>query len=182
MLKNEVIMAGIGGMGVLVAGQTLSRAASQHFSHTSYVPSFGFARRGGNSEFTVIFSDERISSPLLDQAQAVVLLDSSQFTAYESRVRTGGIFIVEKAGLTVERQRDDYKLYLFSGMDIAVGMGASVLVGLIMFGAYIAISESIAQELIENELNRRYGDDEKMLKRNVDAFRQGLVLGNNARK
>jgi 2-oxoglutarate ferredoxin oxidoreductase subunit gamma len=181
MVRGEVVMAGIGGMGVLVAGQILSHAAFQRHKHASYVPSYGFARRGGNSEYTVIFSDEKISSPILDQAQVVVLLDSSQFGVYESRVRPGGVFIVEKSGLTADRERQNYKLYMLPTMEIAVSMGASVLVGLIMLGACVAIIGSISQQLIEAELRIRYGDNEKSLARNIEAFRHGLELGKSAK-
>ena len=181
MSRNEIIMAGIGGMGVLVAGQTLSRAAFQQYLHTSYVPSFGFARRGGNSEYTSIFSDERIASPLLDQSQSVVLLDGSQFAAYETRVRLGGIYIVEKADLTAERARNDYKLYTLPGMEIAVSMGASVLVGLIMLGAYIAITGCLSPIAIEDEIGLRFADVKDVLQRNLEAFRRGIELGKAAR-
>jgi 2-oxoglutarate ferredoxin oxidoreductase subunit gamma len=181
MARGEVLMAGIGGMGVLVAGQILSRAAFKQHKFASYVPSYGFARRGGNSEYTVIFSDKKISSPLLDQAQAVVLLDSSQFGAYESRVRTGGIFIVEESGLTADRERKDYDLYTIPAMETAVGMGASVLVGLIMLGACVAITGLIAPNLVEDEVRIRYKDGEKLLLRNIEAFRHGLKLGKSAK-
>lgn len=182
MDRGEVLMAGIGGMGVLVVGQTLSRAAFKKHKHASYVPSFGAARRGGNSEFTVIFSDKRISSPLLDQAQVVVLLDSSQFRAYELRVRQGGLFIVEKAGLNADRERKDYELYTIPSMEAAVSMGASVLVGLIMLGACISITGLLPPKFIENELRTRYGDDKKMLARNLDAFKRGHMLGASAKQ
>ncbi|HEY50077.1 MAG TPA: hypothetical protein G4O13_08545 [Dehalococcoidia bacterium] len=181
MSRNEIIMAGIGGMGVLVAGQTLSRAAFHQYKHTSYVPSFGAARRGGNSEYTVIFSDEKISSPLLDQSQSVVLLDSTQFAAYEARVRPGGVYIVEKSDLTAERGRKDYKLYTLPGMEIAVSMGASVLIGLIMLGACIAITECISPEAIEDEIRLRFAGEKDLLQRNLDAFRRGFELGKAAR-
>ena len=66
--RNEVLMAGIGGMGVLVSGQVLLEAAFQRYEHVSYVSSYGFARRGGLCECTVVFSDEKIASPLLDRS------------------------------------------------------------------------------------------------------------------
>jgi len=179
--RNEVIITGIGGMGVLVAGRILLWAASQQYEQVSFLPSYGFARRGGNSECTVIFSDEKISSPLLDQAQVVMLLDSSQFGAYEPRVRPGGLAIAEKSGLTAQRGREDYQLHVLPAMEIAVSMGESVLIGLIMLGACVAITGSISPELIEGELNRRYGDNEKVLGRNLDAFRRGLELGKTVR-
>ena len=179
--RNEVIMAGIGGMGVLTAGQTLASAAARNYKHASYVPSFGFARRGGISEYTAIFCNEKIASPLLDQAHVVVLLDSSQYSAYEVRVRQGGIFIVDEADCTAERSKDDYKLYKLPGMETAVSMGSSVLIGLIMLGIYVAITECISPEHIKEELRIRYQGKQKFLERNLNAFNRGFEMGKKAK-
>jgi len=177
MSRGEVIMAGIGGMGVLVAGAVLAEAAFQRYEHVSYAPAYGFAKRGGLCQCTVVFSNEKISSPLLDQAQVVMLLDSSQFGTLEPRVRPGGLIIAEKAGLTAERGREDYKLHALPGMEIAISMGSSVVNNLILLGAYVAITGSVSPELIEEELRRRYADNEKVLARNLDAFGRGVALG-----
>jgi len=181
MSRGEVIMAGIGGMGVLVAGQVLSEAVFQRYEHVSYSPSYGFAKRGGLCQCTVIFSNEKISSPLLDQAQVVMLLDSSQLRTLEPRVRPGGLMIAEKAGLSAERGREDYKLYALPGMEIAISMGSSVINNLILLGAYVAITGSVSQELIEGVLRSRYEDNKEVLARNLDAFRRGIALGKTAK-
>jgi len=158
--RNEVLMAGIGGMGVLVSGQVLLDAAFQRYEHVSFVSSYGFARRGGLCECTVIISDEKIASPLLDQAEVVMLLDSSQFPSFEHRVRPGGIIFADKAGLTAERRREDYTLYALPCLEI-----------------YISITGAIPAELVERELQRKYQDKEEVLTRNLDAFRRGIELG-----
>jgi len=181
MSRGEVIMAGIGGMGVLVAGQVLVEAAFQRYEHVSYAPSYGFAKRGGLCQCTVIFSNEKITSPLLDQAQVVMLLDSSQFGALEPRVRPGGLIIAEKAGLSADRGREDYKLYALPGMEIAISMGSSVINNLILLGAYVAITGSVSPEIIEDGLRRKYEANEKVLVRNLDAFGRGLALGKTAK-
>ncbi len=174
--RAEVIMAGIGGMGVLVAGRVLSWAALQSYKHVSWVPSYEAAMRGGLSECTVIFSDGEIASPILDQAQAVIVLDGSQFKAFEPRVRPGGVMIVEGAGLTDKPARQDFKLLPVSGLEIAVSMGESRINNLILLGVYVELAKTITAELIEEELKRSYGDREAILKRNKQAFRRGLEL------
>jgi 2-oxoglutarate ferredoxin oxidoreductase subunit gamma len=175
--RGEVLMAGIGWMGVLVAGQTLLVAASKKYRHVSYVPSYGMAKRGGLCECTVIFSEGRIASPVINQAQAVVILDSSQFKAFESRVRPGGIIIVEQAGLAAESANGGYTLYALPGMEIAVSMGSSLVNNLIMLGAYVSIAGTVPADLIEWELSRRFGENQKQLVLNTEAFKRGLSLG-----
>ena len=175
--RGEVLMAGIGGMGVLVAGQVLLEAAFKSHEYVSYISSYGFARRGGLCECTVIFADEKIASPLLDRSQVVMLLDSSQFGSFEPRVRPDGIVIAEKAGLTAERRREDYTFYALPALEIAASMGSALGKNLIMLGAYISITGAIDPDGIEAELRTRYREKETLMGQNVEAFRRGLELG-----
>ncbi len=179
--RGEVLMAGIGGMGVLVAGQVLLEAAFHAGKQVSYIASYGFARRGGLCECTVIYSDNKIASPLLDQAGVLMLLDSAQFAMFEHRVRPGGTILAEQAGLNAERKRSDYKLCSLPCLDIAVKeMGSILGKNLIMLGAYVSIVDSVPQNMCERELNERYADNPKVLQRNLDSFRRGLDLGKHA--
>ncbi len=179
--RTEVIMAGIGGMGVVSAGQVLLRAASRTYDYVSFVPVYGYAMRGGLCECTVIFSHEKIRAPLLDQAHAVLLLDSSQFASFEPRVRSGGIMIAEKTGLTEQRGREDYKLYALPGMEIAGSIGSTVVNNMILLGAYIAITDVLPREFLEQELIEKYRVDDRVLALNVDAFKRGFELGKAAK-
>ena len=179
--KAEVIMAGLGGMGVLVAGRLLAWGALPRYKHISWMPTYGEARRGGLSECTVILSDQEIASPILDQAQTVMLWDSSQVKAFESRVRPGGLMIVESAGLQNKPERQDFRLLPVSGLEIAMGLGGVVINNMILLGVYTQVVGPLSAQLIEEELDRRYGDKEAMLKRNKEAFRKGIELGKNVK-
>ena len=179
--RVEVIVAGIGGMGVLVAGRLLASAALQRYKHVSWVPSYGEARRGGLSECTVILSHEEIASPILDQAQTVMVLDGSQLKAFEPRVRPGGAMLIESAGLTDKPERKDFRLLPVSGLEIAISLGDSLINNMILLGVYVEVIKPIPAELIEEELERRYGGREAVLKQNKDAFKRGLELGKTAR-
>ncbi len=174
--RGEVLMAGIGGQGVLSSGQVLLEAAFHAHEFVSFIASYGFARRGGLCECTVIFGDEKIASPLLHQSDVVMLLDSDQFAGLEPRVRSGGIIIAEKAGFEAERQRDDYNLHIIPALDTAMSMGSAQGKNLILLGSYVAITKAVTPELVEEELRHRYAENEKVLQRNIEAFKRGLEL------
>jgi len=177
--RVELIMAGLGGMGVITAGQLLAWAALQKYKYVSWVPSYDTSRRGGLCECTVIFSNDEITSPLLDQAQTVVLFDGSQIKTLEHRVRAGGVMIVESAGLKDSQKREDVKLVPVSGLEVAMRMGDSQLNNLVLLGVYTGVVKAVSADLIEDELARRYVSKESVLKRNREAFREGLKLAKN---
>jgi len=175
--KAELIIAGLDGMGVLSAGNILATAALKKYRYTSWLPGYGAEKRGGLCECTMVISDEEIASPILDQAQTVLLLDSSQVGGFANRVRPGGIMIVESTGLTYEPERKDFRLLPVAGLEKAMEMGSSVVNNLIMLGVYTELVKPLLPELIEKELERRYGDKGSVLELNKRAFQQGLEMG-----
>ena len=180
--RRDVIIAGLGGMGVLMAGQILSCAALNKYRHASYLPSYAVERRGGLCECTVIFSDEDIPSPIIDQSQTVMLFDGSQLKTFEPRVRPGGMMLVENSGFQDEQEGRNYKLFRIPGMEIATSLGGIQVSNLIMLGAYVVITEAVPQQLVEEELEKRFAKRGSMLEQNQEAFRKGLELGRNVKK
>jgi 2-oxoglutarate ferredoxin oxidoreductase subunit gamma len=175
--RYELIIAGLGGMGVLVAGRLLASAAARVYKHISWVPSYATERRGGLVECTVVLSDQEIASPILSRAQTVMLLDASQLKAFQSRVRPGGLVIAESASLKDNPARTDFRLLPVSGLEIAMGMGGMVVNNMIMLGVYTELIKPLLPDLIEKELESRYARKEAILKSNTQAFRRGLELG-----
>ena len=173
-LGDEIIMAGIGGTGVLVAGQVLAWAAQHHYKYVSWIPSYAGARRGWPVECTVIFSNEEVDCPILDQVKTAIVLESSQFEAFQSRLGSGGLLIAEKSGLKLEEPRQDIALLLISGLEVAVSLGDPLVNNLILLGAYIERARTVPIKAIETELERRYQGHR--LELNRQAFRRGLEL------
>ncbi len=182
LTRCEVMIAGIGGQGVLTAGQLLSGAGTKTYKHISWAPSYGGTKRGGSCECTVILSDEEIASPILDVAQAAIILDGSQLEDYEPRVREGGTIIAESAGLKKEKSREDIDLIKVSGLDIAVQMGDTQINNLILLGAYVGLTKVVDPTDIESELKARQGGREEVLKRNLAAFQKGLEIAESMEK
>ncbi len=179
--QAEVIMAGIGGKGVLLAGQVLAEAASTIHRHVAWFPSYSAAVRGGPCECTTIFSDGPIASPLLWQAQTVVVMVASQLGAYEGRVRPGGLLVVETAGLPEPPPRDDCTVLPVPALEIADRLGALQAANLVLLGAYIGATDVLRPSLIQEALERRRGRWGDALAGNLEAFRRGLEVGAGGR-
>ena len=102
MARAEVILAGVGGKGILTTGQLLARAGLAQYKYATWLPSYGVMMRGGASECSVILSDEEIASPIIPLADAVIVMGASYFQAFEGRVRPGGVMVFDTAGLAEE--------------------------------------------------------------------------------
>ena len=176
--RVELMIAGLGGMGAVVAGRVLASAGLREYKYASFVPSYGSERRGGLSECTVVLSDGVIASPILNRVQSVILLDSSQIRSFENRVHSGGLIIAEQASLKEEPHRGDITLLAVSGLEIALGVGGMIFNNLVLLGVYTEVVKPVPHQLVEEELKIRYRDD--LLRSNLEAFRKGLELGKSA--
>ena len=65
-MKEEMIIAGFGGQGVLSMGKILAYSGLMDDKEVTWMPSYGPEQRGGTANVTVILSDDRISSPILN--------------------------------------------------------------------------------------------------------------------
>ena len=61
-MKQEIIIAGFGGQGVLSMGKILAYSGLMEDKEVTWMPAYGPEQRGGTANVTVIVSDERISS------------------------------------------------------------------------------------------------------------------------
>ncbi|HBN26732.1 MAG TPA: 2-oxoacid:ferredoxin oxidoreductase subunit gamma [Desulfobacteraceae bacterium] len=180
ILKNDVIMAGIGGMGVLMAGKLLAWAALEKHKYVSWLPSYGVEKRGGVCECTVIFSNSEISSPLLDQAKTLIVFAGSQLGTFESRVNGNGIMLIDSADIKEEAKRSDYKLIKIPAVKTAHEKGDSKISNLIMLGAYIGATQVLSHELVQETVKKNLGKDDVTKNRNKEAIQLGIKLGSAA--
>ncbi len=173
--RGEVIFTGIGGGGVLLAGECTVQAARKAYEHLVWFPNYSAAVRGGPCECTVVFSDEAIASPVLSRVQTVVVLDPAQLAASEKRVRPGGTLIVESTGLTESATRDDITVIEVPALQQARDAGNVRGTNFILLGWYVGTTGLIDPALVEEYLNTKFGGNAKAAASNVEAFRMGLA-------
>ncbi|MEG2946620.1 MAG: 2-oxoacid:acceptor oxidoreductase family protein, partial [Bacteroidales bacterium] len=88
-MKEEIIIAGFGGQGVLSMGKILAYSGLMEDKEVSWMPSYGPEQRGGTANVTVILSDERISSPVLNEYDVVIVLNQPSMDKFEQHVKKG---------------------------------------------------------------------------------------------
>ena len=92
-MKHEIIIAGFGGQGVLSMGKILAYSGLMEDKEVTWMPAYGPEQRGGTANVTVILSDEKISSPILNAFDIAVVLNQQSLDKFESKVKPAGILI-----------------------------------------------------------------------------------------
>ena len=84
-MKQEIIIAGFGGQGVLSMGKILAYSGLMEDKEVTWMPAYGPEQRGGTANVTVIVSDERISSPILSQYDTAIILNQPSLESLKAK-------------------------------------------------------------------------------------------------
>ena len=118
-MKEEILIAGFGGQGVLSMGKILAYSGLMEGKEVTWMPAYGPEQRGGTANVTVIVSDDKISSPILSKYDTAIILNQPSLEKFESRVKPGGILIYDGYGIINPPTRKDIKVYRIDAMDAA---------------------------------------------------------------
>ena len=172
--RREVIMGGIGGQGLLVAGQLLGQMAVSRYKHVVEYPVYqGTQQRGGSNECTVVMSDEEIDSPMIDRAEAVLIFDISRLKEFQKMVLPGGILIVNGTDAEAEVETEAGRVLWIPAMKLALDAGSTRAMNLVLLGAYIEATKAFPIEMAVEALRENFGDREDVLSHNTKALLEG---------
>lgn len=175
-MKHEVILSGFGGQGVMSIGKNLVEAGVAEDLHASWVPSYGPEMRGGTANCTVILSDERIGSPIVEKPSEIVVMNRAALAKFGPSVEPGGTIFINSSIVPDKVDRTDVTVHYVPCDDIARELGNLKVGNMVMLGAYVAATKILKVETIENMINEMFsGKKAKLIPLNMDALKRGMA-------
>ena len=153
-MTEEIIIAGFGGQGVLSMGKILAYSGIMQDQEVSWMPSYGPEMRGGTANVTVILSDDRVSSPVLQSYDTAILLNQQSMDKFESMVKPGGLMIYDPNGITRHPERDDIRIFQVEATEEAVLMKSPITFNMVVLGAYIKVNPVVDYENVIKGLRK----------------------------
>ncbi|MFG6397459.1 MAG: 2-oxoacid:acceptor oxidoreductase family protein [Muribaculaceae bacterium] len=176
-MKDEIIIAGFGGQGVLSMGKILAYAALENDLEVTWMPSYGPEQRGGTANVTVILSDEPISSPVLDTFDTAVILNQQSLDKFESKVKPGGVLIYDPYGIHHAPTRTDIKVVPVDAMEATIEMGQAKSYNMILLGALLKMRPDVPVEAVVRGLKKALPErHHHLIPANEEAIRKGMSL------
>ncbi len=160
---EEVIFAGFGGQGVLSMGKMLSYAGMMRDKNVSWLPSYGPEMRGGTANCSVIVSDELIGSPVVTDADTLVVMNRPSLAKFEKFVKPGGTIIVNSSLVDLKVERDDVTAYYFPVNEVAAECGSAKAANMVMLGAYIKLKGFPSESDLLGAFLKVFGEGKKNL-------------------
>jgi len=176
-MNEEIIIAGFGGQGVLSMGKILAYAGMIQKMEVSWMPSYGPEMRGGTANVTVILSDERISSPILNQYDTAILLNQQSLDKFEKSVKPGGLLLFDPNGITRSPLRKDIRIYQVEAAMESAHMATTKTFNMIVLGAYLKLNPVVSIENVvhglKDSLPERY---HHLIPENEKAIKKGMEI------
>ncbi len=148
-MTEEIIISGFGGQGVLSMGKILAYSGLVQGQEVSWMPSYGPEQRGGTANVTVILSNERISSPVLNAYDTAIVLNQPSLEKFEAMVKPGGTLIFDGNGMHKLPTRKDINVFRINATEYAYANNSSKTINMIILGGLLRVRPIVE---IENVL------------------------------
>ena len=173
-MKEEIIIAGFGGQGVLSMGKILAYAGLMDNLEVTWMPSYGPEQRGGTANVTVILSDGPISSPVLDTYDTAVILNQQSLDKFESKVKPGGTLIYDSYGIHRPPTRTDITVRRIDAMEATFDMKSSKIYNMVVLGSLLEVRNLVPLESVMTGLKKVLPPRHHHL---LDMNREAIVRG-----
>jgi len=138
-MTEEIIISGFGGQGILSMGKILAYSGLVQGMEVSWMPSYGPEQRGGTANVTIILSDDKISSPVLNTFDTGILLNQPSIEKFEKHIKPGGILIFDGNGLHKFPTRKDLSIYQINATEYAYANNVAKSINMIILGGLLKV-------------------------------------------
>ena len=178
-METNLCVAGFGGQGVMTLGKFLADAACNATDkNVTFFPSYGAEQRGGTANCFVVISDGMIGAPLGDVMDDLVVMNGPSLKRFLPTLKQGGtLFINSSIVDEADIDRTDVKVVKAPVTELALEMGNSKVLNVIMLGVYVGCTEVVPAEVVWETIEHKLGSKPKLLPLNKQAFEKGLELG-----
>lgn len=176
-MKEEIIISGFGGQGVLSMGKILAYAGLMEGKEVTWMPAYGPEQRGGTANVTVILSDSKISSPILSTYDTAILLNQPSLDKFQPKVKSGGTIIYDSFGILERPQRPDVEAYCIDAMSTAAEMKLMKTFNMMILGGLLKLHPIVSLESVMKALKKTLPERHwNLLPDNEKAILKGMEI------
>lgn len=172
-MRTDLVIAGVGGQGSIMAGTLLGTAAVVFDSKKALqTQSYSSELRGGAAVTWVIISDEAIVYPRVVHPDILVAQAPQAVPRYFSQLKPGGTLVID-SDMVQNPPLNGYTLIEIPATSIATReIGNSMVTNLLILGVLIGATRVVSPDAIEKAIH--FSIPKPKVDINLKAFRRGL--------
>jgi 2-oxoglutarate ferredoxin oxidoreductase subunit gamma len=173
-MRQEVIMAGFGGQGIMFMGTVLAQAAMEENKKVTFFPSYGAEMRGGVANCTVVISDEDIGSPIVANPGAVIAMNQQSTNKFSQKLKKSGLLIMDSSLAHDEPENNQIRKVKIEATRIADELGDKRVANMVALGAYLKEIKILKLDTLKKALTHLLGEKKKkLIDINIKALEKG---------
>jgi 2-oxoglutarate ferredoxin oxidoreductase subunit gamma len=168
--KLEIRISGLGGQGVILAGQILGRAAVHGGKNVVQKGDYGAEARGSAAKSEVIISDDKIGFPAVRRCDVLVAMSPEAVDKHIKDLKEDGILLIDSS-IVEKIPETKAKVFKIPATNMAKEtFGTVIYANMIMLGALTKIAKIVNEESMEKAI--RESVPEKTAEANVNAYKR----------
>jgi 2-oxoglutarate ferredoxin oxidoreductase subunit gamma len=178
-MREEILMSGFGGQGIMLMGRLLAHAAAKEDKFVTWIPAYGAEVRGGTAFCTVVISEEEIASPFTNNPSAVIAMNEPSLKKYQAKVKKGGLLVINSSLAKIKSSRRDIEVLYVPATDIAQKLGNARVANMAALAAYLARKPMVKLTTLKKVLQEEAiaNKKEALLAINEQAIEEGSKYG-----
>ncbi len=173
MNRTEILIGGVGGQGVILAGILLGTAATL-FENKKAVQTQAYSseQRGGMARAEVILSDEPVTDPQVRRPDILIALAQDAVNRHLKKIKPSGLLVMD-SDLVKEVTPGNFQTLEIPATSLAENeLGNIVVANLILLGGLIKKTGLLSVGAMEKAIEANVPPKAKEM--NLKAFRRGL--------
>ena len=118
-MTHDILLAGFGGQGILFAGKILAYSGLMDNKEVSWLPSYGPEMRGGTCNCSVCISDNEVASPLVNEPEILIAMNTPSLEKFVNSVKPGGTIVVDSTMVDATVERTDVNTFYIPATQLA---------------------------------------------------------------
>lgn len=182
-MRKQLRFSGVGGQGVLLAGEILAEAKIESGGYGIKAASYTSQVRGGPTKVDILLDEEPILYPYATEGSIDFMLSTAQvgFDSFKSGIKEGGIIVIDSNLIKAsEQDRAKYKIIEIPIISIAKNeIGNVVTQSVVALGVSVELSGCMDRDLVFSVMQKKVPS--KVLELNKRAFEVGEEYAKKAR-
>ena len=180
MNREEIVIGGFGGQGIILAGSIVGKAVAIFDGrNATLTQDYGPEARGGACRAQIVISDNPVSYPYVEDPAILIVMSQEAYAKYSAGLREDVLILIDK-DLVKPKKSIKNKVFAIPSTSFARELGRSAVANIVMVGFFAAHSGIVSVEALKKSVLDSVPKGTEEL--NEKAFERGYSYGMEQQK
>jgi len=156
-MLERAIMAGFGGQGLMFMGKLTTKMMMDEGLYVTYFPSYGAEVRGGTAHCNVVVSSDEIASPVVEEADTIIVMNQPSYEKFKPRLSPGGVAFINASLVEPGDPPAAAMILEVPATQMATDLGDVRAANMIMMGAYNVVRKFLPFDKLIEQMKGAFG-------------------------